>query len=97
CGFWRFGCGAVKNLLPEYLVAWFRGDEGDKQLRIIVFSHEDHVILGVLAQLVGSFFTAVIDGVSYLLGLKVNDQYTARLRCGRRAGGTRVICRGVTT
>ena len=38
-------------------------------------------MLRVLAQLVGSSFTAVIDRVSYLARLKVNDLYTARLQC----------------
>ena len=59
----------------------FGGDEGEEQVRFIVVGHEDHVMLRVLAQLVGSSLSAVIDGVSYLPGLKVNDQYTARLRC----------------
>ena len=40
------------------------------------------MMLWVHAQFVGSSLSAVIDGVSYLLGLNVNDLYTARLRCG---------------
>src|SRR6266550_3120577 len=38
-------------------------------------------MLGVLTELVGSSLSAVIDGVSYLARLKVDDLYTARLRC----------------
>src|SRR4029450_5920186 len=39
-------------------------------------------MLWVLTQLVGPSLSAVIDGVSYFARLKVNDLYTARLRCG---------------
>ena len=38
-------------------------------------------MLRVLTQLVGPSLSAVIDGVSYLARLKVNDLYTARLCC----------------
>src|SRR5712692_1814307 len=38
-------------------------------------------MLRVLTQLVGPSLSAVIDGVSYFARLKVNDLYTARLRC----------------
>src|SRR5437870_13589403 len=38
-------------------------------------------MLWVLTQLVGPPLSAVIDGVSYLTRLEVNDLYTARLRC----------------
>ena len=38
-------------------------------------------MLRVLTQLVGPSLSAVIDGVSYIAGLKVNNLYTARLRC----------------
>src|SRR6266705_2492143 len=45
-------------------------------------------MLWVLTQLVGPSLSAVIDGVSYLARLNVNDLYTALLRC-RGCGTTR--------
>src|SRR5207249_4615681 len=50
-------------------------------------------MLRVLTQVVGPALSAVIDGVSYL-ARKVNDQYSARLRCrgcGTARAGTRWI------
>jgi len=45
-------------------------------------------MLRVLTQLVRPSLSAVIDGVSYLAGLNVNDLYSARLRC-RTCSSTR--------
>src|SRR5439155_24464550 len=49
-------------------------------------------MLRVLTQLVGPSLSAVIDGVSYVACLNVNDLYTARLRCRGRSSSTRVLC-----
>src|SRR5437870_12416679 len=50
-------------------------------------------MLWVLTQLVGPPLSAVINGVSYLTRLEVNDLYTARLRC-RGCGTTPGGCWG---
>src|SRR5438128_361939 len=50
------------------------------------------MMVRVHAELVGPSLSAVIDGVSYVACLNVNDLYTARLCCGGCGSSTRVLC-----
>src|SRR4029077_14656025 len=83
----RIAVRAVQLDRPDDLVG-VGGDEGEEQVHIIVVGYDDHMMLWVLTQLVGPSWSAVIDGVSYFARLKVDDLYTARLRC-RTCSSTR--------
>src|SRR5258708_19522255 len=56
------------------------------------FGAESVVWLGVSLEIEVISCSAVIDRVSYVACLNVNDLYTARLRCRGRSSSTRVLC-----
>src|SRR5207253_8039340 len=59
-----------------------RGDKRDEGRGVLVVRHQDHVVLRVESQLVGSLHTTGVDGVGYRGGVEVDYFHAAS--CGVR-------------